>query len=160
MKNKEILLLEKLQQLDIFKDLKMVADEYSRWDAESDKYIVEFKQRDTEYSDSMVELSKYEAMISEANGSNRTMVLVNYVEGVSIKLVNMRAHKYLSNIMAGATTEFNNGYKRKKSVIKYLDKDAYHIFRYNKEIDEYILTMIKGIDANKDERKLTIKCVR
>lgn len=69
MKDREIKMFEKLGIM--YPGLFLVEDVYSRWDAESEKSVVELKSREKHYDTLLIERSKYSALVEEAIRSDR-----------------------------------------------------------------------------------------
>ena len=71
-------MMEKLRETQVpLASLTPSDSDMCRWDAENDEYIVELKNRPgRQYQDTMIELSKYNALLDEAKSSGRDALYV------------------------------------------------------------------------------------
>ena len=71
----EQLLLDRVDE--IFKwGITKTEDDFCRWDAENDKYIVELKCRRTHYNTQIIEYGKFDALVDEATSIGKEVMYI------------------------------------------------------------------------------------
>ena len=120
MRDKEIRLVNKLNELEKDLGLELVEEQFSVFDAVSKDYIVEFKIRDKHYDEHLIEVSKAIECLNIAEMTDREFLYIVgnptgiYVANVTKQKSEMLRRGY-KKMMCPATTEFSNTKKIEKN---------------------------------------------
>ena len=106
-------IIDKLNSIYPGLDLVEVSDPYSSYDAENERYIVEVKSRDKQYSSWAIEKKKFDSNIIKCMEKNKAFVYLTEYKG---KIMTWNIHKLVrkgydfqwTEIPMPKTTEFEN----------------------------------------------------
>ncbi len=108
--------------------LNLTTDKFSVYDAYTTTSILEYKIRNTQYKDSVLETSKRESVLALSKHFNKVAYFVNmnpkYIKIFDLNITPNTIHKF-----APTTTSFKNKEKIDKTFCSYKDKDALMIFK-------------------------------
>ena len=115
---------ELLDTLNVEFDLNLTStdkDQYCRWDAQSDKYLVELKNRRTHYDTQLIEYDKFECVKEEADKQGKEFLYVtNTPEGLFVfnasKLCKNDYDFKWEDRRMPSKTDFANAYHKDKKV--------------------------------------------
>ena len=145
MKSQELQILNRLNSYDKTLQLNPSEYEYCRFDAWSEKYIVEIKARNKYYKELMIEFDKYAFNSKYAENNGKEFLYINEMAGniyiFNISQIDLKFHNYKWEWREmPKTSEFENKNKMPKYV-GYIPIDFAN-FTFN---EDYKRISIKGV---------------